>query len=329
MRTLLITLALAAAADASAAGRQKIAVTDVRSIQGVAQGTATILSEVIATEVARLGFDVISQADINVMIGFEKQKQMLGCSEDSSCLAEIGGALGVDYVVAGQVGQLGSRYRFSLLLVDARKSKVVGRAAQFCDATEDALAKVAEQTIEQILASIRSPGAAPPPVAARPSGPAAAASGTPAKSAPSGAGASGAPVAAKGSEPPAAVAAATGPEPAKSPSAWDRHWPAWVTMGSGGLLLVGGVVSGVMAKSALNDLKAAEGNYRYANDFTSRSDRVHRFALTADVLYGTGAVAVGVGGWLWWRGASATEPAVSVVPTVGTGAVGVSAAGRF
>jgi hypothetical protein len=39
------------------------------------------------------------------MLAFEKQRQMLGCA-DSGCIAEIGGALGVDYLVSGKVTRL-------------------------------------------------------------------------------------------------------------------------------------------------------------------------------------------------------------------------------
>jgi hypothetical protein len=91
MRLVALLVVLAFPAVASAA-KVKVAVTEVKSVQGVAVGTATILSDIVVSEVARHGYDVISQSDISAMIGFEKQKKMLGCDE-TSCLAEIGGAL--------------------------------------------------------------------------------------------------------------------------------------------------------------------------------------------------------------------------------------------
>ena len=39
------------------------------------------------------------------MLAFEKQRQMLGCA-DTGCIAEIGGALGVDYIISGKVTRI-------------------------------------------------------------------------------------------------------------------------------------------------------------------------------------------------------------------------------
>ena len=153
-----VAIALAASSAAAfAAPRTKIAVTDIKGVQGVSPGTATILSDIVVSEVARAGHDVVSQSDINAMIGFERQRKMLGCADDSSCLAEIGGALGVDYMLAGQVGQIGTRFRISLLLVDSKRARVAARAAQFCDQNEDALARAAESTVRDLLAAVAAP----------------------------------------------------------------------------------------------------------------------------------------------------------------------------
>ena len=53
----------------------------------------------------RPGAEVVSGAEIRSLIGFERQKQLLGCKEDSSCIAEMGGALGASgfVLVAGPV----------------------------------------------------------------------------------------------------------------------------------------------------------------------------------------------------------------------------------
>jgi hypothetical protein len=156
MRRALIALAIAfAALPGRAAPRQKVAVLDVRTVQGVAQGTATILTAIIAGDTAAAGFDVLSQADIAALIGFEKQKRMLGCGDDSSCLAEIGGALGAEYVLSTQVGQIGTRFHLSLQLLDARKGAVIGRVSTFSETSEDALAETAQRAVSQALASAR------------------------------------------------------------------------------------------------------------------------------------------------------------------------------
>jgi hypothetical protein len=155
MKRAFAALLVAIALPALAAQRQKVAVLDVRAVQGVQPGTAQILTAIIAGDTASAGYDVLSQADIGALIGFERQKKMLGCGDDSSCLAEIGGALGAEYVISTQVGQIGSRFHLSLQLLDARKGTVVARVSTFSETTEDALAATAEKAVAQALAAAR------------------------------------------------------------------------------------------------------------------------------------------------------------------------------
>jgi TolB-like protein len=341
-RTLGALVLLAIAAVASAAGRTKIAVTEIKNVQGVQQGTATILSDIIVSEVAKQGYDVISQSDINAMIGFEKQKKALGCSDaDSACLAEIGGALGVDFMVAGQVGQIGSRYRISLLLVDTKRAKVAARSAQFCDKNEDALAKAAETTLADLLRTARATEPSPPPVVAQPAPaatqpsqpppqpPSAPATGPAAAAPVTAAPAPATPPALKPSVPPPAASAGSLPPPPVAPAAArSRPWngPAWITMGAGVALVAGGVVTGFMAKGAKDDLEARRDTLGYLDYYPDQKDKVHRLALTSDVLTAAGVVTAGVGGFLWFRGRSAS---LAVAPAVGAGQAGVVAAASF
>jgi hypothetical protein len=132
-----------------------MAVMDLKAVQGVSAGTVEILGNVIAADVARHGFDVIARSDIQAMLGFQKDRQLLGCTEDASCIAEIGGSLGVDYVLTGQIGQIGSQFNISLLVVDSRRSRVVTRLSSFCEANEDALVKAARASVGTINVAIR------------------------------------------------------------------------------------------------------------------------------------------------------------------------------
>lgn len=259
----LVALALALPLAAQAAPRTKLAVMDVRAVQGVAEGTVTILTAIIVADAARAGYDVISQADVSAMIGFEKQKQVLGCAEETSCLAEIGGALGVDYMLTGQVGQIGSQYRISLLLVDSRRARVAARAAEFCEKSEDALVKAAQSTVRQLLAAVAPP--APPPAV-------------------SGSGA-GAPALA-GAE----SAAAARPS----------HTKAWIAFGTSGALALGGTLVGLGAKKQYDDLKKLQGQPGYAAEWDAKHDRIRRAVIGADVLWIGAVLAAGAGTWLWW-----------------------------
>jgi TolB-like protein len=286
------TCCLPAAALGAGPQRVKIAVMDVRNVQGVAEGTSTILSDIIVSEVAKAKFDVISRSDIAAMVGFEKEKQMLGCSDDSKCLAEIGGALGVDYMLTGQVGQIGSRYRISLLLVDSKKAKVAARSAQFCDRNEDALATAAQATVAEILAAVPRPEAAAAAATAKAAAP-----------------------------PPAAEVTAT---------AGPNRTGAWITYGVSGAFLLTGVITGISAQSKYNDLKAQQGQPGYPQAWDSQSDQIRKLSKAADACYLLGVIGVGVGTVLWLT-AGPSEPAkkVAVGPVLGGGQVGIAAAGQF
>lgn len=165
MTAALLALALLAA-DARPAAPQKVAVWSIQAAQGVTPGAAQVLEDVVATELARTGrFQVIGRADLAALLGYERQRQVMGCTE-SACLAEIGGAVGADLVLSGQAGQLGTQHRLSLLLVDARKATAVARAARFTAATEDALAAVVPAVVADLVAAAPAPGARDAPATA-------------------------------------------------------------------------------------------------------------------------------------------------------------------
>jgi TolB-like protein len=293
---------LPAAALGAGPQRVKVAVMDVRNVQGVAEGTAAILSDIIVSEVAKAKFEVISRSDIAAMAGFEKEKQMLGCSDDSKCLAEIGGALGVDYMITGQVGQIGTRYRISLLLVDSKKARVAARSAQFCDRNEDALAAAAQATVAEILAAVPRPEAPAPQaaatLAAKPAAPKPAAALPP---------------------PAASVTAEAGP----------NRTGAWIAYGVSGGLVVIGAIAGLSAQAKYKDLEKQQGTPGYQALWDSKAPDIRKLARVADGCYVLGVVGVGVGTWLWLAASPAEPRKIAVGPLVGEGRVGLAAAGRF
>jgi TolB-like protein len=273
-----------------------VAVTEVRSVQGVAVGTATILSDIVVSEVSRRGYDVISQSDISAMLGFEKQKKMLGCDE-TSCLAEIGGALGVDYLIAGQVGQIGTRYRISLLVVDSRTARVTGRAANFCDQNEDALARAAEATVGQLIASIRASGSTTlsPPAGASPS-------------------------------PSSTYRAASTATATVDSGGHHMTTGSWIAFGTGGALVLGGTAAILSASKKYDSLSARQGTQGYYDAYQSQASGIRTMAIAGTVAVGAGVIAAGVGGWLYWR---SDRIDVALIPTAGDRGAGLLAIGRF
>ena len=166
-----------ATTGAKPAARQKLAVLEIRPL-GTEASRAELLSEIALTEASAVkAYDVIGKSDIVAMLGFEKQKAVLGCSEDSACLAELGGALGVDLVLVGSLGKIGNLYRLDMKLVDARKAKIRGRIGVSVEGQEEKIVAATQRAVRSLLDPDfkLSLAAAPPPdrldVSAAPAGP--------------------------------------------------------------------------------------------------------------------------------------------------------------
>jgi TolB-like protein len=308
-RTALVALLLALPA-AALAKRPGLAVMDVRNVQGVQAGTATLITDVILTEVSGTRkFDVVGSADISSLLGLEKQKQLLQCGEDSSCLAELGGALGVDYLLSGTVGLLGTRLRISLTIQNVKKARVVARQARFCDPNEDALVKATEETVRAVLGELEANGA----LVARPSEPGVKAPPTRTEPAPSPK-----PLDLTPTPPPTPVGVAEPPpppgEPATGGAGLSRKGWAWVIGGAGAALVAIGGGFDYASYASYQDQKDAVKVQDQAAFDAARSKGKTQ-ATVANVLYGTGLAAMGAGAWLYFTAPSG--PQVAVVPTEG------------
>ncbi|MGC4116346.1 MAG: hypothetical protein QM765_17580 [Myxococcales bacterium] len=70
--------------------------------------------------------------EIRDMLAFEKQRQLMGCG-DENCLAEIGGALGVDEVVTIEIILNGSQYALSSRRMNMKKARMVNADSKVFD----------------------------------------------------------------------------------------------------------------------------------------------------------------------------------------------------
>ncbi len=118
-----------APAPASPLAPMRLAVLDL-SAHGVSEALAQSLGPVVARELAAAtGATVVSQEDIRRLLEAEAQKQLLGC-DATACFAELGAALGVPYLVTGQVGLVGETLAVQLQLLDTAQLTTAGRAAE-------------------------------------------------------------------------------------------------------------------------------------------------------------------------------------------------------
>lgn len=120
-----------ARASVARAGRTvKLVVLPLAPLGGVSDGTARLLGDALAGELRRRpGVSVLTQSDVAALLGLEKTRQMLGCSE-AGCMAEIGGALGADRVVHGSLGRVGESLVVNLSALDPKKGQAAASVSQ-------------------------------------------------------------------------------------------------------------------------------------------------------------------------------------------------------
>ena len=154
---LAVTLFLALTAHTT-----KVAVYEVEVGPGADPKVAHLVTTLVASELRKLpSLSVTSQQDIQNLLGLNRQRQLLQCA-DASCLAEIGGALGVDQMVTGSLSKLGESQVIVLRVVDVRRAQVlrdVNRRIQ--DPKADAILDVLPGMMAELY-----PTAVPAPAAA-------------------------------------------------------------------------------------------------------------------------------------------------------------------
>src|SRR6185295_5852068 len=81
------------------------------SLVGLSDQKGALFVEHLNKQLELRGVSVTGKNDIAALLGLERQKQLLGCSdEQASCLAELAGALGVDGLLTGSLGKVGNGY---------------------------------------------------------------------------------------------------------------------------------------------------------------------------------------------------------------------------
>jgi hypothetical protein len=151
MRVLLVLLCAAARGALAADPPPAIAVTEFQADErdrDRAQG----LAGVVAARLASYRAHVVGLDEIKAALKLEKEKQQLGCNEDS-CLEEISGALGVRYLVHGRLDRFGQSAVLNAFVFDSRNAKGVLRFSQRVE-SDAQLPAEAEKFAQQAAAAL-------------------------------------------------------------------------------------------------------------------------------------------------------------------------------
>lgn len=154
------SLTLALLLSAAPVEKPKLALIELTAQGGVEASAARSLTDAIAAELQARGyFEVISQRDIETLLGLERQRQLLGCADDgSSCLSELSAALGARFVLSGSLSQLGTAWQLTLSTFDTQRGQALGRSTRVAFGLEVLRSSLALQVAE----ATATPPPAPP-----------------------------------------------------------------------------------------------------------------------------------------------------------------------
>ncbi len=118
--------------------KPKLAVTELQAAGGLDPSVASALTESITAEISARGlFDVLSSRDIQALMGHERQRQLMGCADESNCLAELAGAMGARFVMNGVLAKIGAAYQLTLQTLDANRAQPIGRSVRIANTLEE------------------------------------------------------------------------------------------------------------------------------------------------------------------------------------------------
>jgi len=126
--------------------------------------TSRLVEEMIVGSLDATGrFKVTSRNDMMSLLGFEKQKQSMGC-EEASCLAEIAGALGVDLVAAPRAGRLDNLTMLTVAIVEVKTAAALARSRRTVASAAELPAAV-DAMVEEMVRAMdgAAPGSPPRP----------------------------------------------------------------------------------------------------------------------------------------------------------------------
>lgn len=115
---------VAPASEARGAPPIRVAVYQLEA-EGIDDRVVKVFTLSLLEEVRKLQhLSAIGLDEVRAMLDIEAQKQLLGCEEDESCVAEIAGALGVDVVIVGTLARVGDESIVGLKRIEQREARV-------------------------------------------------------------------------------------------------------------------------------------------------------------------------------------------------------------
>jgi hypothetical protein len=102
------------------------------------------------------GLTVLGQGEIAALLGLERTRQMLGCTEDQGCASELSSAVNADRLISGSLTLLERTALVTVRFIDVRKNQTLGRTtATLLDATQAELVDAARRLTHEAVTGLR------------------------------------------------------------------------------------------------------------------------------------------------------------------------------
>lgn len=126
----MIIAALALALAAAPAQNIKVASAGFKTV-GLPEQQAAFFSDFFAAELSKAsGYQVTTATELSGLLGLERQKQILGCGDQSeSCAAEVLGALGADAIITGTTAKVGKSFAVTVKISATRDGEQLAAAS--------------------------------------------------------------------------------------------------------------------------------------------------------------------------------------------------------
>jgi hypothetical protein len=275
----------------------RVALPDPTVTGPVPERALAAFSQAVPSEIRKLeGISAISAAEIRELVGMERTKQVMGCSEDAQaaeCLAEMAGAVDADEMVSYELALVNETYALTWRRVNARTAKVVASETRRFDKRDG------EELLSMVGTSMKAMFPERNLKAGRTWG-----------------------------VDPEAVRRLNPPPVPK----WATFTSGGLALGAA----AGGVAFGLLARESINeaqrlvDASAANGTEQSGSEVNGLQTKAQERAKIANILFGTAgglAVATVVGALFTdWHG---DREALTVMPAAGPGGAGISIGGGF
>jgi hypothetical protein len=140
----------------------KVAFVPLKALGGVKQDVANLVTIQLAAEIQSRGFSVMSPDDLQAKLGFDRQKELLGCT-DANCLVEIGAALGVDRLVSGTIAHIGTSVVINLALINEGSGNVDYRYSERVkEANDEAFLDLVPKAVNSLFPGVKAAVIEPP-----------------------------------------------------------------------------------------------------------------------------------------------------------------------